>query len=415
MKVHVIGGGVIGLCSAYYLSKAGHEVTILDKGDFEAGCSFGNAGMIVPSHFVPLASPGVISKGLRWMFSASSPFYIKPRLDLQLAQWLWHFYRACTPKKVREAMPVIRDLNQGSRQLYQELSDELEISFDLENKGLIMLFRTAKGEKEEIAGAEMANDLGVKAEVLSSSALKELEKGTHLEARGGVMYEGDSHLSPHLFMNAIVAHLKAAGAKFMPRTMLTGWESQKGTITHLQTEAGERLKVNQVVLAAGSWSQKILKPLKIQMPIQDGKGYSITLSEPNERPTIPSILSEDKVAITPMGKDLRFGGTLELGGMSRAVNPKRVRGVISSLPQYYPNINLPNQRDVDIWVGFRPCSPDGLPYIGRSSQVSNLVLAGGHAMMGMSLGPITGQLIAEIIGEQDPSVNLELLQPERYG
>lgn len=415
MKVHVIGGGVIGLCGAYYLSKAGHEVTILDKGDFGAGCSFGNAGMIVPSHFVPLASPGVISKGLRWMFSASSPFYIKPRLDLHLAQWLWHFYRACTPEKVKAAMPIIRDLNQGSRQLYQELSTALAIPFDLENKGLIMLFRTAKGEKEEITGAEMANDLGVKAEVLSSSTLKELEKGTPLEARGGVLYEGDSHLSPHLFMKAMVTHLQAAGTKFMAETALSGWETQKGKVTHLLTQSGDRMKVDQVVLAAGSWSQKILKPLKIAMPIQDGKGYSITLTTPNERPTIPSILSEDKVAITPMGKDLRFGGTLELGGMSRAVNPKRVQGIISSLPQYYPNINLPNQKDVDIWVGFRPCSPDGLPYIGRSHQVSNLILAGGHAMMGMSLGPITGKLIAEIVGEQDPSIDLKLLQPERYG
>ncbi|MBX2874771.1 MAG: FAD-dependent oxidoreductase [Saprospiraceae bacterium] len=415
MKVHVIGGGVIGLCSAYYLQKAGHEVTILDKGDFGAGCSFGNAGMIVPSHFVPLASPGVISKGLRWMFSASSPFYIRPRLDLQLAQWLWHFYRACTPEKVRAAMPIIRDLNQGSRLLYQDLSSELAVPFDLENKGLIMLFRSAKGEKEEISGAEMANDLGVQAEVLSTNDLASLEGGTRLQARGGVLYPGDSHLSPHLFMKAIVDYLKVAGVKFLPNTILAGWDTQKSKVTHIRTQSGNRLPVDQVVLAAGSWSQKILRPLKINMPIQDGKGYSVTLTAPNERPTIPSILSEDKVAITPMGKDLRFGGTLELGGMNGSVNPKRVQGIMSSLPRYYPNINLPKQQDVDIWVGFRPCSPDGLPYIGRSSQVPNLVLAGGHAMMGMSLGPITGKLIAEVVDKQQPSVDLSLLQPERYG
>lgn len=415
MKVHVIGGGVIGICSAYYLQKAGYEVSIVDKGDFDAGCSYGNAGMIVPSHFVPLASPGVISKGLRWMFSASSPFYIRPRLDLQLAQWLWHFYRACSPEKVKMAMPIIRDLNQGSRLLYQEISAALDVPFDLENKGLLMLFRSAKGEKEEIAGAETANELGVKAEVLSSSDLVQVEDGTKLEARGGVLYPGDSHLSPHLFMNNIISYLKASGVNFLPRTMLTGWETQKGKITHLQTQDGGRIAVDQVVLAAGSWSQKLLKSLKINMPIQDGKGYSITLAKPNQRPAIPSILSEDKVAITPMGGDLRFGGTLELGGMSKAVNPKRVQGILSSLPQYYPNIDLPNQKEVDIWVGFRPCSPDGLPYIGRSSQVPNLVLAGGHAMMGMSLGPITGKLIAEVIGGHSPSIDLSLLQPERYG
>ncbi len=150
------------------------------------------------------------------------------------------------------------------------------------------------------------------------------------------------------------------------------------------------------------------------MPIQDGKCYSITLSEPNERPTIPSILSEDKVAITPMGKDLRFGGTLELGGLSSAVNPRRVQGVLDALPQYYPDVDLPRQKDTNVWVGFRPCSPDGLPYIGRSSRVPNLILAGGHAMMGMSLGPITGQLVSEIVGNQPPSVDLGLLDPERY-
>ncbi len=415
MKVHVIGGGVIGICSAYYLQKAGHDVSIIDKGDFAAGCSYGNAGMIVPSHFVPLASPGVIAKGLRWMFSSSSPFYIRPRLDLPLVQWLWHFYRACTPAKVGLAMPIIRDLNQGSRLLYQEISAALDVPFDLENKGLFMLFRSAKGEKEELAGAEMANDLGVKATILSASELAQIERGTRLQARGGVLYPGDSHLSPHLFMDALIAHLKRSSVNFLPRTTLTGWETQKGKITHIRTQGGGRIAVDQVVLAAGSWSQKILRSLKINMPIQDGKGYSITLAAPNERPIIPSILSEDKVAITPMGKDLRFGGTLELGGMSRVVNPRRVQGILSSLPPYYPDIDLPNQKETDIWVGFRPCSPDGLPYIGRSSQVPNLVLAGGHAMMGMSLGPITGKLIAEVIGEQSPSIDLELLQPERYG
>lgn len=414
MKVHIIGGGVIGLCSAYYLQQAGHDVTLIDKGDLEAGCSFGNAGMIVPSHFVPLASPGVISKGMRWMFSASSPFYIKPRLDLPLIQWLWHFYRACTPAKVRAAMPIIRDLNQGSRLLYQSLNQTLALPFDLENKGLIMLFRSAKGEKEEIEGAEMANALGVEAKVLSSAELAAMETGTRLAARGGVLYPGDSHLSPHSFMQAMHSHLKSLGVTFVSNTSLTGWETKGDTITHLKLSNGKKPVVEQVVLAAGSWAQQILKSLKINMPIQDGKGYSITLSQPKERPTIPSILSEDKVAITPMGQDLRFGGTLELGGLSSAVNPRRVQGVLDALPQYYPQIELPDQKDTDVWVGFRPCSPDGLPYIGRSSRVPNLILAGGHAMMGMSLGPITGQLVAEVVSGKTPSVDLSLLHPERY-
>lgn len=414
MKVHIIGGGVIGLCSAYYLQKAGHDVTLIDQGSFEAGCSFGNAGMIVPSHFVPLASPGVIAKGLRWMFNARSPFYIKPRLDLDLLQWLWHFYKACSPKRVRAAMPIIRDLNQASRSLYQELSQELPIPFALAHQGLLMLYRSAKGEKEEIAGAEMANKLGVSAEVLSPSALKKLEPGTSLQARGGVFYPGDSHLSPHIFMRAITNALKKAGVQLLSHTTVTAWSTHTGRISQIHTQNGDSIAVDQVVLAAGSWSQKLLQGLPIKMPIQDGKGYSITISQPRERPTIPSILSEDKVAITPMGQDLRFGGTLELGGMSRAVNPKRVEGMLAALPQFYPDIAVSQQKNTKIWVGFRPCSPDGLPYIGRSSRVPNLVIASGHAMMGMSLGPITGKLVAEIIDNRPASVDLSLLHPERY-
>lgn len=414
MKVHIIGGGVIGLCSAYYLQQAGHEVSLIDKGNFEKGCSFGNAGMIVPSHFVPLASPGVIAKGLRWMFSASSPFYIKPRLNADLLQWLWHFYRACNPAKVQAAMPLLRDLNQGSRLLYQELSGALQIPFDLEKKGLLMLYRSAKGEKEEQAGAEMAHQLGIAAELLSSSALATVESGTLLQARGGVLYPGDAHLSPHLFMRAMMAVLKEAGVNIIPQTTITGWTSRSGRITHLRTQHGKSIPVEQVVLAAGSWSQKLLRGLGIKMPIQDGKGYSITLSEPTERPSLPSILSEDKVAITPMGQDLRFGGTLELGGMSQKVNPKRVEGILSALPQFYPKMALPKQNNANIWVGFRPCSPDGLPYLGRSKRAANLVIAGGHAMMGMSLGPITGKLVAEIMDNRRPSIDLSLLHPERY-
>ncbi|MEZ5044476.1 MAG: FAD-dependent oxidoreductase [Saprospiraceae bacterium] len=414
MNIHIIGGGVIGFCAAYYLRKQGYEVTLIDKGDFSEGCSFGNAGMVVPSHFIPMATPGVIAKGLKWMFNSSSPFYIRPRVNTALIQWLWEFYKACDPKKVEQAMPVLRDLNEGSKLLYRSLSEELELSFDFEQKGLIMLYRTAKGEKEEIATAEIAAQLGVSAQLLSASQVQELEQGTRLESRGGIYYPGDAHLSPHTFMKVMKNRLKEMGVDFLAHTPIIAWETTKDNITHLIKANNEKIPVDQVVLATGSWSEKLLKKLSINMLIQDGKGYSITLPEPAHRPNIPSILSEDKVAITPMGKDLRFGGTLELGGMRERVNNKRVQGILSALPQYYPELSLPNPKDLNVWLGFRPCSPDGLPYIGRTQKFPNLIVASGHAMMGMSLGPITGKMVAEIVQQKATSVDNTLLLPERY-
>jgi len=414
MKIHIIGGGVIGLCSAYYLQQAGHQVTVIDQGDFATGCSFGNAGMVVPSHFIPLASPGVIAKGLKWMFQSSSPFFIKPRLNLSLIQWLWQFYKACHPDRVQAAMPILRDLNQASKELYHELSERLGLAFDYEAKGLMMLYRSAKGEQEELSTAATANQMGVEAKALTPAEVQQLEPNTRVNSLGGVLYPGDAHLSPHQFMFALISDLEQNGVTFIPQTQVKSWQTNKGKITHLLSQDGKKIEVDQVVLAAGSWSEKLLRGLDIKMPIQDGKGYSITLSEPSNRPTLPSILSEDKVAITPMGKDLRFGGTLELGGMNTTVNPKRVQGILAALPQYYPDVTIPKQDSLDIWVGFRPCSPDGLPYMGPSRKISNLVIAGGHAMMGLSLGPITGKLVAEIIDERKPSIKLSLLHPERF-
>jgi len=414
MKIHIIGGGVIGLCSAYYLQQAGHQVTVIDQGDFATGCSFGNAGMVVPSHFIPLASPGVIAKGLKWMFQSSSPFFIKPRLNLSLIQWLWQFYKACHPDRVQAAMPILRDLNQASKELYHELNERLGLAFDYEAKGLMMLYRSAKGEQEELSTAATANQMGVEAKALTPAEVQQLEPNTRVNSLGGVLYPGDAHLSPHQFMFALISDLEQNGVTFIPQTQVKSWQTNKGKITHLLSQDGKKIEVDQVVLAAGSWSEKLLRGLDIKMPIQDGKGYSITLSEPSNRPTLPSILSEDKVAITPMGKDLRFGGTLELGGMNTTVNPKRVQGILAALPQYYPDVTIPKQDSLDIWVGFRPCSPDGLPYMGPSRKISNLVIAGGHAMMGLSLGPITGKLVAEIIDERKPSIKLSLLHPERF-
>ncbi len=405
MHVHIIGGGVVGLCAAWYLRKQGVDITIVDRTDLSDGTSHGNAGMIVPSHFVPLASPGVIRQGIRWMFSAKSPFFIRPRLDWELIKWIWTFYRACSERHVRQAMPVLLEFNQWSKRLYEELAADSALSFDYEEKGLMMLYRTQAQQGEEIEMAEMAQELGVRVDILDRDALKRLEPELSTTALGGIHFLEDAHLHPHRFMRQISDRLRADGVQFKLGQKVTGFDVLGGQVRAIRLESGESLPTKQVLLAAGSWTPLLLKQLGLKLLLQPGKGYSMTTSKPPSCLRIPTILTEAKVAITPMGDELRIGGTLEISGLSHHISCSRVQGILESVPKYFPNLALPNPRTTKVWHGFRPCTPDGLPYIGPHPKMGNLFVAAGHGMMGMSLGPATGKLISELVMQRRPSIS----------
>lgn len=414
MKITIIGGGIIGLCSAYYLSKAGIDVEVIDQTDLTNGCSFGNAGMIVPSHFVPMATPGVIAKGLRWMFDSKSPFYIKPRLSVELIQWLWAFYQSCSKEKVDGAIPVLRDYHLLSKQLYRDLANNPELDFLYKEAGILMLFKTAKAEAEEKEMAELANEVGVEAKILSAGEVRKLETSTSTDVSGGIYYPGDAHLYPNRLMNNLLAYLKKRGVQFHDKTTVAGFKYQNDKIESVLTTKGEQIPVENLVIAGGAWTSGILKFLGIKMLLQDGKGYSITLKNVAENITIPSLLMEARVAMTPMGNDLRIGGTLEISNLSSKINHLRMEGILESVPKYYPALQPQMPPEKAIWHGFRPCSPDGLPYMGRSKKYKNLVIATGHAMMGLSLGPASGMLVSQIVQQNLPSINLTLLDPNRF-
>lgn len=414
MKTTIIGGGIIGLCSAYYLSAAGVEVEIIDQTDLTNGCSFGNAGMIVPSHFMPMATPGVIAKGLRWMFDSKSPFYIKPRLNVELLQWLWAFYQSCSKEKVERAIPVLRDYHLLSKQLYQDLAKNPELDFLYKEAGILMLFKTAKAEVEEKEMAELANEVGVEARVLNRAEVANLETGTSTDVSGGIYYPGDAHLYPNRLMNSLIAYLKKHGVQFRDKTTVVGFKYQNDKIEAVLTAKGEQIPVENLVIAGGAWTSGILKFLGIKMLLQDGKGYSITLKNVAENITIPSLLMEARVAMTPMRNDLRIGGTLEISNLSSKINLLRMQGILESVPKYYPDLRPQMPPESAIWHGFRPCTPDGLPYMGRSKKYKNLVIATGHAMMGLSLGPASGKLVSQIVQQSLPSLNLTLLDPNRF-
>lgn len=390
-------------------------MTVIDRqAEDRDGCSFGNAGMVVPSHFVPLAAPGMVALGFRWMWNPESPFYIKPRLDPELFAWGWRFIRASTAGRVRAAAPLLRDLNLASRSEYERLASELPDEFGLVQRGLLMLCRTEHGLEEEAAFAAKAEALGVPARVLGVKETAAMDPTVTMDVAGSVFFPKDCHLSPHRFMKAVLEECGRLGVRFLWGSEVTGVRRERDRVRSLETTAGE-IPVGRLVLAGGSWSSRLGAGLGLSIPMQAGKGYSLTLDRPRQLPELCSILTEARVAVTPMGGSLRFGGTMEIAGLNENITERRVRGIVKAAVRYFPAYEPGDFEGIRPWRGLRPCSPDGLPYLGRSRRVANLVVATGHAMMGLSLGPITGRLVVELLAGDRPSFNLDLVSPDRYG
>jgi D-amino-acid dehydrogenase len=415
--VLIVGGGIVGLCVAYYCSRKGHRVTLIERGGPDRdGCSFANAGMLVASHVVPLASPGMVRLGLRWMWNAESPFYVKPRLSTDLLDWGWKFYRAATQAHVDRAAPRLRDLHLASRACYREWALLWANEFNLAEQGLLMLCNTERGLEEEANNATRATQLGIPAEVLTPAATAELEPNVRMAIAGSVYFPLDCHLTPALLMAVLTREVERAGVKMRYGTEVSGWRSNGTRIEAVQTSRADigELGADEYVVCAGIWSKSIVRDLGLRIPMEAGKGYSLTLETPAWLPRVCAILSEARVAVTPMGSALRFGGTMELTGIDEKINPARVRGIVKSVPRYYPDVAAAHLERATVRSGLRPCSPDGLPFIGRVSRFANLSVATGHAMMGISLGPITGKLMAEMLSDEPLSCSIDGLSPDRY-
>jgi D-amino-acid dehydrogenase len=411
--VGIVGGGIIGLCSAYYLHKAGHRVTVFDQGPIADGCSFGNAGMIVPSHIIPLAQPGMIAKGMRWMLKSTSPFYVKPRLNLDLARWGWLFYQHANDEHVQRSIPALRDLSLLSKALYQDLAANGDLEFEWQERGLFMLYKTASAEHEMAEEADVANRAGIEARILDAQQVQKLEPNTRVTVRGGILYPGDAHLNPNELIRSLVAHLRSVGVRILENQTVTGFTKAGSRINSIQTQQGS-VDIDSVVIAGGAWSPELSKFLGLTLSLQGGKGYSFMLRNVSNNVRIPAIMLEARATATPMGQDLRFAGTLEVAGTDMTINMNRVKGIVDSINNYYPDITVPMPTVEKVWRGLRPCSPDGLPYIGRTNRFDNVVVATGHGMMGLSLGPATGKLVSEAIDNKVDSMEIAAFSPDRF-
>lgn len=415
MKVIVIGGGIIGLSSAFYLKKAGWEVTVLDKGDFSDNCSYGNCGYICPSHFIPLATPGIVKQGLKWMWNSKSPFYVQPRLDRNLVNWGLKFIRSATKSHVEKAAIPLRDIALLSKREYESWLSLPGFDFAYEHKGLLEIYQTQKGAAHALHTVEKAHELGLTdTRLLSYEELASLEPQTRIKAMGAILFQCDAHCYPNKLMRDLVSYLRSQEVSLVSSQEVTGFE-KSGQAIRAVMAGNSRYETDEVVLAAGSWSRYTAKLLDLSIPMMPGRGYSVTLEDSPYKVNYPAVLLEGRAAITPMnGNKIRFGGTMEITSHKTAPRMNRVQGVLDAVKRFYPDFDVPLPAMEKIWYGYRPCSADGLPYIGRAKKYKNVTIATGHSMLGLSLGAGTGKLVEQIISGKPTDMPVGAFDPGRF-
>jgi D-amino-acid dehydrogenase len=407
----IIGGGVIGVCVAYFLAEAGGSVTLLEKGDIAGGSSYGNAGLIAVDHAIPMPAPGVLTQGLRWLLDSSSPFYIKPRLDPDLIRWLWQFRGACKAEKVQRAIPLLLAIGRASLDLYDQLHARHALDDGYHRQGRLFLYRTQAGLDHSAADIDLLHEFGVMGQVLDAAAVRERFPLVKSSIIGGVYYENYAHFVPDRFVRELAREAESLGARFRTQTEVLGFETSGQRISKVNTTRGV-FEAEEIVLAAGVWSAQLARMLGLRLPIQAAKGYSITAKRPSDWPELPVQLADDMVAVTPMAEFVRFSSTLEMTGLDMSINQRRVDASRQAMRKYL--VGAETLEELELWRGFRPMSPDDFPMIGRSQAYSNLILATGHSMTGMTQGPITGKLVAQIIAGDEPDLDLTPFSPARF-
>lgn len=420
----VIGGGIIGLCTAHQLQESGWQVTLLDKNPAPAPtCSTVNGGMIVPSHFTPLAAPGMVALGLRYLFNPRGPFRIQPSLSPDLLRWLTLFMRHCNPQHVAKNELLLRDLNLVSRALYVDLKSTHPLGIDLVENGLYAICAQPETLHHEAKLAARANELGLRADVLTAQDLQAAEPDLTINSAGAVIFRDDAHFSPHQVVNLFRDLFIQAGGTIRYETTIHHLETASGKVTAALSST-ERFTADEVILTGGAVTAKLARTAGLRFPLMPGKGYSLHVPIPSGKPAMRgcAVLVEARVAVTPMTSPhpngvqsgIRFAGTMEIGDFSDRISQPRVEGIATGVTNAFPEFQKQDLLNQKVTFGHRPCSPDGLPFIGRTRRAENLTIATGHGMMGMSLGPVTGVLTAAAVNNQDHPLLTPALSPDRF-
>ncbi|MEV0002935.1 FAD-dependent oxidoreductase [Micromonospora sp. NPDC050980] len=411
--VLVIGAGVVGLCCAWFLSRAGHTVTVVDRGEVgdPAACSAGNTGFVGTQGSAPLAEPGVPAKGVRWLFSPESPFSVKPRLDGALLAWLWHFRRHCTERHARAGFETLLALKQRSLALLREICVRDELAGTLTERGMILACHTEPGYARARRSIPAATARGVPLRDLGRAELAALEPGVDFAVAGALLNEEGAALRIPAFLVGLAGALRAQGVEIVTGAEVSDFEVTGRRVRGVRTGRGD-LRPAEVVIAAGVWSAACARMLGVGLTLQPAKGYTVTVPAGPGTPTRPVLLSEGKVAVMPLGDRVRVGGTLELAGLDASVSPRRVDGILHTARRYLPALDT--DRRLDVWSGLRPCTPDSLPLIGRAGGWDNVSVATGHGHIGMGLAPAGGELLAQLVTGAEAALPLETFALDRF-
>lgn len=409
--VLILGGGVIGLACAHYLVEAGRSVRIIERGTLGAATSFGNCGTITPSHAPPLAAPGMISKALRWMLQPDAPLYIRPRLDPALAHWLFRFALRCNARDWRESAIGKFALLDQSRREIEAMVDGLGLACEFTASGFRYVHRDAATLDKALTDLPKLREIGIAAHALDPKALADAEPALLPGMAGSIEFPGDAQFRPDAFTRELARSLRQRGVAIEEGTAVVGFDAASGRIDGVRTERGN-FHAREVVSAFGPWSAGLLHSLGLRLPIQPGKGYSITYSRPALAPRLPMVLRERSVCVTSWGSGFRLGSTMEFSGYDDRLNRTRLDALERAAREYLREPVGAERREE--WFGWRPMTWDDLPLVGKATGYDNLWLATGHGMMGMSMSAGTGQLLSQLMTGGETAIDPRPYRPQRF-
>lgn len=412
-SVVIIGGGVIGIACAHYLNKAGYSVTVLESGSLAAACSYGNCGFICPSHVLPLATPNALREGLMSLFEPSAAFRIKPRLEASFIHWLWQFAKRCSNRQMLETAGHLNAILESSAAEYRRLLTNEIIGTEYRQSGLFHVFQTTKAAEEFSATARTAAaQLGVQSSWIDGSDLGDFDSALKPGMAGGVLFPDDASLRPDRLTEQWIATLRGRAVTFREGVSFLGAKRSGRLIDAIETSEG-LMEADHFVLAAGAISGRMAKHFGAALPVEPGKGYSITLGRPAQSPRIPMLFPEHHVGITPFESGFRIGSMMEFTGFDTSIPRYRLEQLRASASHYLAG-DLPKS-NVEQWYGWRPMTWDSMPIIGAMPGTDNVCLATGHNMLGLTLAPATGKLVAECIQGQTPHIDPRPYSATRFG
>ncbi|MGH8109501.1 MAG: NAD(P)/FAD-dependent oxidoreductase [Arenimonas sp.] len=400
--VLILGGGVIGLATAYYLLKAGRTVCILERDSIGAATSFGNCGTITPSHIPPLAAPGMVLKAMKWMLTPDAPFYVKPTLDPNLVFWLLKFASRCNEQDWRASSLAKMDLLHNSRRLLESLVKQENFDCEFSATGMHNIYKTQAGFEKAAIEAERVREFGLEPKILSAEALAADEPALKSGMAGAVHYPGDAHLRPDYYTAELARVIRQLGGEIIEQCEVIGIETDHDSVQKITTSRGE-YRAQEYLFALGPWSPKVLKAIGINLPVQPGKGYSITYSRPSIAPKRPIVLKERSVCVTTWGSGYRLGSTMEFSGYDDRLNRRRLDALERGADEYLREAVGPLK--IEEWFGWRPMTWDDLPILGVTPNYKNAWLATGHGMLGVSMSTATGRLMTDLICRRAPIFN----------